>query len=217
MKNFVGVFVVTILSLFSLNSLVVNEVQASPINYTFTGTGSGTEGTTSFNNAAFIVSINADTDNIAFQGMLGSIGALNLSGTIDISGIGIADFTSPLFIYGPSTNFNTLGFGNNLQGNSIGFLSSALHGYDLKSSFSLLPSPNAYLVQFHNVGTDLGTLSYSQMSDVAFVATATPVPEPSTILLFGAGIGGFAIWRRKKQGKYCQTRHGDTDEFIFQS
>jgi len=27
-----------------------------------------------------------------------------------------------------------------------------------------------------------------------------PVPEPSTFILFGAGLGGLAIWRKRKQG-----------------
>ncbi|HBG08245.1 MAG: hypothetical protein A2075_04830 [Geobacteraceae bacterium GWC2_58_44] len=37
------------------------------------------------------------------------------------------------------------------------------------------------------------------LDDLTFTGQSAPVPEPSTFLLLGAGLGGLAIWRRKKQ------------------
>lgn len=64
---------------------------------------------------------------------------------------------------------------------------------------------------FSLYGNDIGGVYFSmhdyyggpqqfQIDSLSIIdTTQVPVPEPSTFLLFGAGLGGFAIWRRKKR------------------
>lgn len=185
----------------ALHGFVPSDVQAVPINYSFTGTGSGTVEVTGFNDAEFTVSINADTNDVAFQPSLGAFGILNLSGTIDITGIGVAEFTLPLFIFG-GNGMETIGFGNFGNGNLIAIFESGLGlaGYDLMSNFGPVTSLNYNLNQFVNVTTSLGTLSYSTMSDATFVSTINAVPEPSSFMLAGIGVLGllgYRLWGKR--------------------
>ena len=65
-------------------------------------------------------------------------------------------------------------------------------------SISPIPNLSSYnisdLYMYNNVDETLDSVHY----DVKMWADAEPVPEPSTILLVGVGIGGLFIWRRKK-------------------
>jgi hypothetical protein len=74
-------------------------------------------------------------------------------------------------------------------------------GLDLNS---FINNPDWFLssaTAINDFGQIIGTGFYNGETH-SFLLTpneAPPVPEPSTLLLLGAGIGGLGIWRRKKQ------------------
>jgi len=174
--------------------LIVASAFAAPISYTFTGTGTGSIGTDPFTNAAFVVTINADTSQVAYQPLLTSYGILNLAGTIGISGIGTANFTDPLFFFGGHGSAD-VGFGYFGPGNLIDVLNAAASTYDLVSNFTFT-GPNGNLNQFVGAATNMGALTYTSMSDVTFTAVAG-VPEPGCALLAVAGLAVVVLRRRR--------------------
>jgi hypothetical protein len=174
--------------------------QATQINYSFAGTGSGSIDSTSFSDKLFKVSINAVTDDVMFQPSLGANGILNLTGAIEIDSIGLVIFSDPLFVFGGNP-FNEIGFGNDMQGNLIAISVSGVDTYDLKSDFGPVTGTNYNLNQFQNVTTNLGALTYTEMSPATFVATlsspVTSVHEPATVLLVGSALLGLVRLKRK--------------------
>jgi hypothetical protein len=147
--------------------------QANPVTFSFTGEGSGNLDGTVFTNAAFEVLIWGDTYNIEVTPSFHSIS--DLSGTIDISGLGVGSFVNPLYVFNNQEN-QVVGFGNSIQLDLIDlFISNVgLDTYDLTTSFGPITDPTPYFRQFNSVELDTGFLTFSSMSYATFTATVIP-------------------------------------------
>jgi hypothetical protein len=173
--------------------VAVNPAQATPITFSFTGVGSGNLDTTVFTDAAFEVLISADTDDVSYDIYGPDIPIIeDLSGTIDISGIGIGTFVNPLYVFDNQTTA-TVGFGNSIQYDLVDLcvVGVGLDTYDLTTPFGPITDLDPFFGQFNNVKLSIGSLTFTSMS----YGTFTAIPEPGTVLL--VAVGGLVIRRRK--------------------
>ena len=189
----------SILLMIALISIAaVNSAQAAPITFLFTGEGSGNLDTTVFTDAAFEVVIPADTDDMWYVEP-GIPKISDLSGTIDISGLGIGTFVEPPYVFDNQTN-SAVGFGNWIESDLIDLFVEGvgLDTYDLTTFFGPITDPDPYFGQFKNVELNIGDLTFTSMS----YATFTAIPEPATVCLLGLGglvllLGGLTRLRQR--------------------
>ena len=84
--------VVLLIALFFLLS---PPAEATPVTYSFTGTGSGTVGTQSFSNAQYVISLKGDTDNVVLGGGIDTVLYSYVGGGMEIAVSGIGAATIP--------------------------------------------------------------------------------------------------------------------------
>ncbi len=178
-------------------TLLAASAWAAPITYKFWGQGSGALGQTGFQDATFLITAFADTDNIS-PWCCSERQNTSVSATIDIGGVGSFSFLAASHVWW--ANNCCMGFGANLGSNWLTLGGPGAYGLD--TDYGPMFDPSATTQgQFVNVSTSGGNLTIRSLTNGAtFQAdTANAVPEPGTALLAGLALLGLGAARRRQR------------------
>jgi hypothetical protein len=183
--------------------LGVAPAAAVPIEFRFSGTGTGTAGGRSFTNAPFVITAVGDTDNVVeVPTTLGIIYSLDAPAVIDVTGIGSGQITTFTRVFendtgGSNGQTPTVGLSRlpHQSGNDLlNAVDPSVLGYRLRTSFGPLfeSDPQAFQ-QFNGVESALGLLTFTDVDSFTFQATV--VPEPAGLVLL---VGAAMFLRRRR-------------------
>jgi hypothetical protein len=175
----------------------LNTTTASPI-VSFTGSANYVTGLSAYNYAPPVLSNGNGT-------MFGNSNGTDTSRYIAVEGGGSAKFlfgaTQTYFglLWGSVDSFNTLSFYDNstLIGAVTGSAVTSSANGDRTASGTLYVNINSTL-PFNTVIAS-STANSFEFDNVAYKATPTAVPEPTSLMMFGTGLGllGLILWRRR--------------------
>jgi hypothetical protein len=174
----------------------LGAAHADGITYTFDATGSGTLGDVAFVNAAFTITVSADTLAIVNCGS-GVFSVDSLSADISITGFDTATILIPTRVF-DNNSVSVLGFsqGSCAGGDYLDISNAAFATYDLSTAIGPIFDPTPFAVgQFQNVPTSGGILTVSSAQDVTFNAFTAgggggPIPQASSSFSSDPGLRG---------------------------
>jgi hypothetical protein len=173
-------------------ALSAQAAQATPITFTETVTASGALGADSFSDALVTFTGTADTGDV-----VGAYQISHLPISVDVAGLGSADFTDDFLLYANNASPN-IGMGDITTGFALLYVGGPLGGYDLQSNFTLTGFSQRNLGASYN--TTVGAFSFRSTAETAtFQAQLGAVPEPAAwaLMIGGFGLTG-AILRRRR-------------------
>lgn len=181
------------------------KTPAQGIIYMFSGVGSGTLGAGSFHDAAYDITLFADTSDIVTSPLLfGDSYVPDLSATVFVNGLGTSTINSQMRV----RDFENLGMtgpatislynGDNASYAAILAVHPGSKNYSLSEPIgpiggTLFDSSGASFT------TSAGDFSFSSLSSVTFQATLQSAPEPSLPALVCIGGFTFGFLTRKKR------------------
>lgn len=169
-----------------------SAAEAAPVTYTLSGTADGSVGATGFLGADFIWTFDGDSNDLLTLDSSHYILPFN-SSSLDIAGFGVV---TPSLQMGAVNNVifpGALVLTDGTFSGGIAFGASSLLFYDGVTSLGPIP-----------VFFDISAPLPSDKGDfVLFASTMTfqvvGVPEPVTLALFGVGLAGAGMLRRKRK------------------
>ena len=174
--------------------LFVAPAHAALMRYTITGVGSGSLGTTPFTDADFVITTEADTDDV-FAFAHGFV-VLSPSMRVFVAGIGSGDFANPTRTVS-NQEFSRSGFGDDALHRGVTFVNNEiLTSYDLRTPIG----PVAGLLTFNadaSFPTTAGDFSLTEALDGTFTAAAVPEPPSAALVLSACVFGCLALWRAR--------------------
>jgi hypothetical protein len=159
-----------ILSILAVTMLLsTNIVTAEPINYTFTGTATGSVDGAVFSNADVTITASADTENVLFDGY-NVFNVIPSSATINIAGIGSGTLTGEVVVFNQQAfNYSFAG----LQQDNMDVVTVEgleLEIYDLKTSIGPLSPGYLSIYLSLDIPTTMGTVVINSAGDFTFQA-----------------------------------------------
>jgi hypothetical protein len=156
--------------------LTSNIVSAEPINYTFTGTATGSVDGVAFSNADITITASADTENVLFDGY-SLYQVIPSSAVITINGIGSGTLTSEVEVFNQQAfNYSFAGMQQNYM-DLVTVESLELETYDLKTSFGPLFPGYLSIYNSLTIPTTMGTVVVNSAGDLTFQAEVQEVQD----------------------------------------
>jgi hypothetical protein len=181
-----------------LGLVQVSAATASPVTYTFDGTGAVTLNSVSLGDTFSIV-FTGDTSPIDSSGnplfRYDSIVGTFTDGSVTES------MTATLVANADPTQGGRINFFNSTFDNGLGLIASALIGYDLSTSIGPISGTLNPTLGSGSFATADGSLQFTGLNSLSFTAAVTPIP--AALPLFASGLGALALlgWRRKRTAR----------------
>jgi hypothetical protein len=160
---------------------------AGPITYTFTGSVTGTLGTTTFTGAALTATLIGDTANVFPDGGGGYVNDIGAGlALLSIAGVGTGTITDPMYVFSCPSCSGFIELQSQVGTGALTFTDPAFLAYDLTTAIgpidSATPTP-AFFLPWSNA-TSFGTFNITSIDNPTFqAALGSSVPEPGTFVL----------------------------------